>query len=237
MRIRTAVALALLLTATPLCAQTVRVWDAPLSDDMMAADPADVVALFAGADYDAATISTDVLLDPAQMAPDAIDLLVIPAQGSYPADGLDPLADYLRGGGRALAIGGVPFSSPLIAGPNGWEQVSVPAEPPAEVRVIADFEDVTPEVTIRGGEDEPIEWESVEADGGEALRASVEDLQQWQYVEIPVADTGDATLSVLRFRARGDSNTPILGLELTEDYDSRWKHVIPLSEDWREYRI
>ncbi len=236
MGIRYTVLLALAVSSAA-CAQTIRVWQPPLPDSAVAADATDLVTLLNDAGYDAATVSTDALVDPSKMTPDAMDLLVVPARGSYPADGLDPLAEYLRAGGRVMTLGGVPFSNPLVRGPDGWEQVAVPSEPPGEVHAIADFDETTPHVAIRGGEDGPIAWETVEEDGHRALRASVADLQQWQYVEFPVADTGDTSFSVLHFRARGDANTPILGLELTETDQSRWKYVIPLGEDWREYTI
>ncbi len=237
MRIRHAVLLALALTAAPLCAQTVRVWDAPLPDELLAADPADAVDLLREAGYEAATVTTDQLLDAAALTPERIDLLVIPTRGVYPGEGFGVLEDYLRAGGRVLSLGGVPFSTPLERGPNGWEQASVPTEPPGEVRVIADFGDVTPAIRTHGGEEDPATWEVVEDAGKRVLRASVEDLQQWQYIDVPMTDTGDASFSVLHFRIKGDATTDTLGIEMNEADASRWKYVIPLTEDWREWNI
>lgn len=237
MRIRAAALLALALTTAPLCAQTVRVWDAPLPAEMLAAQPAVVVDLLSEAGYDASTVATDDLLDATALTPERIDLLVVPTRGVYPGEGFGVLEDYLRAGGRVLSLGGVPFSRLLAEGPNGWEQVSVPGEPPGEVRVIADFGAAAPAITAHGGEDAPFEWEIVEDEGERVLRATLDDLRQWQYVSVPMADTGDERFSVLHFRARGDANTTLLGLELNETDGSRWKYVIPLSEDWREYAI
>ena len=139
MRIRDALLLTLALMAAPLCAQTVRVWDAPAGEDALAAQPAEVVELLTQAGYDVATITTEELLDPSLLTPERVDLLVVSTLGSYPADGNEVLAEYLRAGGRALMLGGLPFSRPLDSGPDGWQQVSIPTEPPGEVRAIAEY--------------------------------------------------------------------------------------------------
>ena len=237
MRVRVALLLTLALTTAPLCAQTVRVWDAPLSEDALAAQPADVVALLTQAGYDVATITTDELLDPSLLTPDRVDLLVVSTLGSYPAEGNEVLAGYLRAGGRALLLGGLPFSRPLDSGPGGWQQVSIPTEPPGEVRVIADFDAAGPEVVAQGGEDGHFAVEIVGDEGGRMLRASLDDLQQWQYVDLPMTDTGDAGFSLLHFRIRGDAATTSIGLEMNEADGSRWKYVIPLTEEWQEHTI
>ncbi|MEA3401403.1 MAG: hypothetical protein U9R79_09215 [Armatimonadota bacterium] len=227
----------LCLLARGAAGQTVGVWQPP-ADTPLAAEPADMVDLLSDDGFDARTISTDELLDPAALTAERIPLLVIPTVGVYPDDGVPVLEDYLRAGGRVLSVGGVPFSRPLVRGEDGWQTAAIPEEPPGEVITIADFEETAPQgIAIRGGEGEPMAWEVVTADGGQCLRATVADLEQWQYVELPITGTGDERLTILRFRARGDASTPLLGLELNETDDSRWKYVVPLSEQWREYRI
>jgi len=233
-----AAAVAALVPAVALHAQVVRVWDAPIADDTPAARPADVAELLDDAGLDAATIATDHLLDPDALAPGDVALLVMPAAGVYPEDAMAALQDYLTAGGAVLTLGGAPFSRPLARSAGGWLAASVPDEPPGEVRVVADFDGVLPmPIRVNGGEDGPIAWEVAATEDGHCLRATIDDLQQWQYVVLPVADTGDERFTVLRFRARADDNTPLLGIEPNEHDGSRWKMVLPLATEWREYRV
>ncbi len=232
-----AAALAALLAATA-CAQQVLVWDPPTDRSTLAADPAAVVALLSRSGRQASTITTEQLIDPAALTPERADLLVVPTRGVYPAEGIEPLQDYLAAGGAVLSLGGVPFSRTLARAQGRWEIAQIPTEPPGEVQVIADFEAGVPEGLSRNsGEGDEIAWEIESEDGGGVLRARVEDLTSWQYVVFPVPASDDASLTVLRFRARADANTPLLGIEANEADGSRWKYVVPLATQWRDYRI
>ncbi len=234
-----AVCSAIITFAIPSLAASVAVWQPPAFGDGLATEPADVIALLSDRGHDVAVISTDDLLDPQNLTPDRYDLLVIPTVGVYPDAGAAVLEDYLRAGGRVMTLGGVPFSRPLSRDGGGdWQLATIPEQPPADVRVIADFEAGVPDrLDFRGDEEgERLDASVVEADGGRALRIATEDLALWEYVELPVS-APDETYTVLRFRAKGDANTTLLGLELNESDQSRWKMVVPLSESWREYRL
>ncbi len=226
------------LVAAPACARQVLVWDPPTDRATLAANPTAVAALLAEGGRQASTITTEELVAPGSLTPERVALLVVPTRGVYPTEGIQPLQDYLTAGGAVLTLGGLPFSRTLARAQGRWEIAEVPTDPPGAVQVIADFEAGVPAGLSRNsGDGDEIAWEIEAEDDDGALRASVEDLTSWQYVVFPVPPSDDASLTVLRFRARADERTPLLGIEANETDGSRWKYVVPLSTQWREYRI
>ncbi|MGD9496766.1 MAG: hypothetical protein AB7Y46_10730, partial [Armatimonadota bacterium] len=230
--------LAMLTLTCPLQAQQALVWSPPLDRDLLAADPTQLIALLGEHGYAASAASTDDLLEPARLSPGAVDLVIVPTRGVYPAEGIESLQEYLRQGGAVLSLGGLPFSRTLAQARGEWRLSEIPDHPPGAVRVVADFEAGLPQdLGYNSGGEQPMTCEVVAEDGGTALRAAVENLTAWEYVVVPLAEPSAASFTVLRFRARGDENTPLLGIEPNETDASRWKYVVPLSTQWQEYRI
>ncbi len=228
-------------SAAPGWAQEIAVWDAPLAPDMLAAQPAEVARLLSEQGYQVKSLSTDDLLDSAQLTPDAVSLLVIPTVGVYPSQGVATLEEYLKRGGALVSLGGIPFDRPLARSEGRWQLASIPETAPGKVKVIANFEDVVPKlIRLSGGAmGERMWWETVadEAGEGKCLQLRLDDLAQYEYVGFDMKATGDATYTMLHFRARGDDSTPLLGLEMNEADGSRWKMVLPLSTKWRDYNV
>ncbi len=230
----------LLVTSLACPAQTIGLWDAPLPREMLAADTSELAAALTDAGYEVTLLDTDQLLDPAALSPDALPLILCPTLGAYPHGGLGPLADYLHGGGSFMSLGGAPFDMRVTKADGEWQAVSLPEAAPDEIVEVADFDHGLPDTVSRmGGEGDGFGFETLphEEGGGSFLRASVEDLQQYEYVRIDLRDTGDDDYSILRFRARADANSPVLGIEMNETDESRWKMVLPLSTEWRDYTI
>jgi len=73
--------------------------------------------------------------------------------------------------------------------------------------------------------------------GGRCLKLSLQELAQFEYVSLDVRNVAAEELSVLHFRARADEGTPLLGVEIGGAGNSRWKLVLPLSTQWREYTV
>ncbi len=92
-------------SAAPGWAQEIAVWDAQLPRDMLAAQPAEVARLLSEQGYQVKSLSTDDLLDSAQLTPDAVSLLVIPTVGVYPSQGVATLEEYLKRGGALRGAG------------------------------------------------------------------------------------------------------------------------------------
>ena len=204
-------------SARPGWAQQIAVWEAPVARDLLAAEPAEVTRLLSEHGYQVESLSTDDLLEPARLAADAVSLLVIPTIGVYPGQGLPVLEDYLKSGGAFVSLGGVPFDRPLAQVGGRWELASTPDTPPGGTSVIANFQDVVPDLIRLSGaaEGERMWWEIVphEAEEGKCLQLRLDDLAQYEYVGFDMKDTGNATYTMLHFRARGDENTPLLGLD------------------------
>jgi hypothetical protein len=207
--------------------------------DQLAADTVALGRLFSDHDYDVESLTTDALLDPKLLSPDELQLLVMPALGVYPHEGLPTLAQYLKSGGALLSLGGLPFDRPLAKVNGRWQFIGIPESPPGQVNVIADFEQGLPAgiATMGGAAGERLTWEMVPNGEGKCLRAATADLQQYEYVTFDVRNTGDESFSVLHFRARADEGTSLMGLEMNETDGSRWKMVLPLSTTWREYTL
>lgn len=228
---------AVALLSLPACAQNVLVWSPP-TPAALAAQPQALVALLAARGYTASAVSTDELLSPGMLTPARAALLVLPTRGVYPLEGIAPLQDYLRAGGAVLTLGGVPFSRILTRTRNGWQVAEVPENPPGQVHVLADFEDGLPAgITTNTGGELPMQLEAVAEGDGHVLRATSSDLTHWDYAVLPVPADIAADFTVLSFRARGDTATSLLGIEANETDASRWKYVVPLSPQWREYRL
>lgn len=231
------VAIAVLVLSLPACAQRVLVWSPPAAPQMLATSPDAAVALLAAEGYTASTVTTDELVAPGALTPE-IAMLVVPSRGAYPAEGIATLEGYLSAGGAVLTFGGVPFSRTLTRAGGGWEIAEVPEIAPEQVRVLADFEDGLPaDIGANAGGEQPFAFEVVADGEGQVLRAATADLTHWDYAVLPVPAGVDPSFTVLSFRARADANTALLGIEANETDASRWKYVVPLSTDWREYRL
>jgi len=230
----------LFLTSLGCPAQTIGLWDAPLPREMLTADTSKLAAALTEAGYEVTLLDTDQLLDPGVLSPDRMPLVLCPTLGAYPHGSLGVLADYLRAGGAFVSLGGVPFDLRVTKADGEWQAVVLPESAPDQIVEVAGFDDGLPDSLERqGGEGEGFSFETLPHEDGDGsfLRASVEDLQQFEYVRVDLRDTGDDGYSILRFRARGDENSPLLGVEMNETDESRWKMVVPLSSEWRDYTI
>ncbi len=241
MRTRELLVMILISVAAVAHAQTIGVWDAPVPGELLAANSDALTALLTAEGYEVRKLSTDELLDATTLSPAELHMVLIPTIGVYPPEGVPVLREYLQAGGTMVSMGGVPFDRRLQKSDGQWQALMLPDDPTDEVRAIADFEAGIPEglLTVQGGEGEDFGFEVVDHEGeaGKYLRASVSELGQYEYVRINLADTGDDSFSILHFRARGDENSATLGMEMNESDESRWKMVLPLSTEWRDYTI
>lgn len=216
----------------------IAIWRAPVSREHLAADPVRLQELLQAAGYQVAAIETNDLLEATRLTPQAVRLLIVPTHGLYPYEGLPVLEDYLKTGGAVLSLGGVPFSQPLIRAGGHWQPFTLPSKPSGRVRLLADFEQgLPPALAPTGGEGKRMSIERVSQAGGTCLRASTREVTQFEYVSLNLTPTRDAGLNTLHFRAWGDANTPLLGLEAREEDGSRWKLVVPLGTEPRDYTL
>ncbi|MBI5683867.1 MAG: hypothetical protein HZC54_02180 [Verrucomicrobia bacterium] len=205
------------------------VWTEPELQSQAAADPVAIREALAGAGFDVVTLSTAELIKPGKLGAAKPRFLVLPYGGSYPAAGHEALDRYLRAGGGYIAFGGERFRDLLFPVNNHWLPLNACAGAPVSsyARLALD--------AANHGEGGPL---TVAGDGtaSSPFRCETADLKSYQYAGLKVGSLPERG-AVIVFEARGDAATPFLCLELQEKDGSRWKHIIPLSTDWREYRL
>ncbi|MBN2452448.1 MAG: hypothetical protein JXR77_18830, partial [Lentisphaeria bacterium] len=182
------------------------------------------------AGFDVRTVTTDGLLEGGVVDIAWTDLVVLPYGPWVPAPLTSRLLAYLADGGALVTLGPGAFSIPLHRTASGW----IPVWAPAPGAVVLPVSFASGWSLAQAGPGDGLEV-TPRADGtGAAFHTG--NLSGWAYagIELPAPPGEDVVLS---FGARGDAATPRLCLELTEDDTSRWKAVVPLSAEWREYRL
>ena len=169
------------------------------------------------------------VLDPA-----GVDLVLLDEAVAYPAAGAAVLDRFLAGGGHLISLGGPILTEPLYQTPRGWlrrSEIARPDKPRTDIsRVGVSFG----QSFGRGQERLPIR-ETSDSQNGPTWAVEIPSLESYHYVTLPLEGHTDHCL--LRFRARGDADTPYLCIELNEKDGSRWKAVVELTTEWRDYEI
>lgn len=187
-------------------------------------------------------VSAEQLGAPGALNPRWVDLVVLPQGGAFPADARDAFVDYVRYGGSFITLGGLPFETFFRRVDGEWMDVTTVVTDADAPFAIADFEgEARPEWDLgHAGERERMAVEYTTPGAGDtatAARLRVADLQGFAYAGLADAAAPDAEHSVLSFRARGDEHTRQLCIEPREQDGSRWKMVVPLTEQWRQFEI
>ena len=215
----------------------VAIWKDDLSAGE-ASEPDYLASLLRRAGFGVSLIDTDELADRAVLHTNYFDLVVLPYGSLYPATGADALRRFLRQGGGMISLGGPCFRRPVYPSPDGWiEEISsnTSPKPPRPIVELSQETAVSLGALMERG-DQPAEVAlSEDPDGNRALRVVVPDLHSYKYLPLTTESTAD--YSVVHFRARGDSDTRHLCVELNETEGSRWKAVVPLSAEWQTYEI
>lgn len=187
-------------------------------------------------------VGAEQLGTPGALNPRWVDLVVLPHGGAFPADARDAFVDYVRYGGSFVTLGGLPFETFFRRVEGEWMDVTTVVTDADDAFVIADFEgEARPDWDLgHVGDRDRMTVEYVTPGADEtttAARLRIDDLQGFAYAGLADAAAPDADHSVLSFRARGDEHTRQLCVEPREDDGSRWKMVVPLTEDWQHFEI
>lgn len=173
--------------------------------------------------------------------PPDVTLLVLPHTRRLPLGTVTAVDDFLRGGGRAIFLGGPVGQETLVRGEDRWLPVADALTEVATERVLIDFARESPHDWPRHkGPEEGDATVAVEDVGapvhGRALRVHVSDLHSWDtlaksFDQSPFLE--DQTLTC--FWARGDARTSHLVIEWRELDGSRWMAAVPLSRRWQRH--
>ncbi len=187
-------------------------------------------------------LRADELANPSILSTDHFDLLVLPYGASFPAKAAAALRGFLASGGSFFSTGGYAFDAPMISVGGKWyDQTRLPNPPGTHRAPVFSFDGDDAlkgwgQTSYRPGNPKM----TLEREGDwRYLKATTTDLQRWDCVTSPRVDRSKlpADWSVTVLRAKGDANTRKLAIEWQEADASRWKTVIDLTPEWKEYRI
>ncbi|MEW6355778.1 MAG: hypothetical protein AB1696_05620 [Planctomycetota bacterium] len=216
----------------------VAIWRDKVPAVGFASDPAYLASLLAEAGFGVNFLTTEDLIARNLLANDNFDLLILPYGGCYPAAGASTLRRFISTGGDMITLGGRCFTDPIFKTPSGWitasSRKSNAAPPKPVAQLSTDVVQALADEAGKGGEPAQISL-AKDHTGQTALRVVLPDLQTYKYVPFQV--TGLPGYTVIRFCARGDEETKHLCIEANETDKSRWKAVVNLSTEWKEYEL
>jgi hypothetical protein len=218
-------------------AAEVWVWQDPAAGTP-ASNPATMAAALQTADIPVRLATSADLASGGLKRPD-VGLLVLAYGPAYPQSARAAILDYLKSGGALLCTGGTALTDPLLSTPQGVRRLSTAEDPlPGPAVMVADFEPAG--ITCRYASESALpdtpRAEVIAEGDGHVLHAVSENLQTYEYLGL-YPPAGDAEHTILHFRARGDAATQWLCVEAQETDNSRWKVIVPLTEQWQTFRI
>lgn len=195
------------------------------------------------AGYAAKFIGPDALTNSVTLGLLNVDLLVLPQARSLPVAAMDPIQQYLRDGGRLMALGLPAWDSPTFSYNGKWyskADYTRMIDNQTADHLIADFarEDMARWTHGADPGSAPAQT-SIEPHGGEkALHVIVDNLTHWNvllspFLSHPFPDGQTLTC----FRAHGDRDTRQMSIEWQEEDGSRWIAVVDLTPEWKSYAL
>ena len=198
------------------------------------------------AGYATEFIGPEVLTNSTALLSREFDLLVLPGAGSLPVNSMTPVENYLRRGGRLMALGLPAWSSPTIEVNGKWlsaKQCQELIDKQAADHPIVDIssEDFSKwKRSVKAAETKTlVEVASLSpTDNQKALHVTIENLDGWDVLVSPPLTNSFADGRALTcFRARGSEGTHEMTVEWDEQDGSRWIATIELSDKWKSYSL
>jgi len=193
------------------------------------------------AGYATEFIGPDVLTNSARLLARQFDLLVLPHARSLPVASMDVVRNYLRGGGRMMALGLPAWESPTF-NVNGKflskQECQQLIDGQVADRVLVDFahEDLSKWKRSVEGAGTQTQVETAAVDGQKALHVTIDNMGRWNVLDGPPLQEPFADGRTLTcFRARGTRDTREMAIEWDEQDGSRWIATIDLGTEWKSY--
>ena len=175
--------------------------------------------------------------DPAFLDPTRFDIFIVPTGNFFLAKAHEALVHYLHSGGALLTTGGYAFDRPLVDYAGKWMRPEdLPAGDQPATPLFAEGTAGWSQASNRTGSPH---IESAKGPSGEpGVEISTDDLDLWDTGISPnVADKLSAGWSITRFWAKADARTSKLSVEWHEKDGARWKALINVGTDWRQYTL
>ncbi len=171
-------------------------------------------------------------------------LVILSDCNNFPNEAKNDLRQFLKNGGRLLAIGSSPFSRMAFNVGGAWldrrEALIQAAEQQPLVDLFAldrqsitEWERSTDNPTARS---RAFVEHSSREDIGQSLRIEIKNLRSWDvFFRVFSAPIMPPNANVLLFWAKSGAKTPYITIELIESDRSRWYAVIQSSKEWRKF--
>lgn len=187
------------------------------------------------AGYSCVVINDMQAADTAFLTPSNFALYVVPTGDVYPVRAHHALVAYLSGGGALLTTGGYAFDRPVVRYDGKW--MPIEELPTGNLPETALFPDGAQGWTQAGNRAGSPLIESAPGPHGEpGVKISTDSLDLWDTGVSPnISAKLPAGWSVTRFWAKGDAKTDRLSVEWHEKDGARWKALVTLGTEWREY--
>lgn len=157
---------------------------------------------------------------------------------------LGPVLDaFLGRRGHLIVFHGPAWRTGLVAEGGKWVGAQVAAvrragEKPTRVAIDFAQTDLRRWLRATNAPDRPSTFEATPTSMGFALHAKIGDLTSWDTLVSPALDEPFPNgLTATQFTAKGDARTRQLAVEWREKDGSRWIATVPLTTQWRRYRL
>ena len=190
--------------------------------------------------YEPESINLESLTNQARLTAERYELLVLPDARSLPAASAGAIENYLKAGGRLLALRAPAWESPLCLVQGQWisresYQERLSGQKPEHL--IENFADSNLPGWWRSSNDlqTKASYRVVQAGAGTALHAAVPRIAGWDtFVSPRWQHPFPPNHTLTCFRAKGGPRTRQLALEWDEQDGSRWIAVVNLSPEWKQ---
>ena len=168
---------------------------------------------------------------------------IIPNANVYPMKGYSALQDYAKHGGHIVFAGGPAFEKPSWKIGNKWQTLAE-IKTKYKIKNTHSYFNMNKPVAYYGWTRQTYNyantcsWELVDdipEKGMKSFHFLCENFEGWdgyitKTLDLPLYKNGD---NLICFKAKGDSNTPQIAVELQENDGSRWFATVPVNTNWQ----
>ncbi len=205
-----------------------------------------VADLFTGAGYAVERLDAGGLCDPGKLSVPPNTVLVLPDAASLPLGSIAPVQQFLRRGGRLVALNTPAWRDVLVQADGKWLPVSDFRRQYAqhvEKRGIVDWNTEDLSKWARAYRSTGLQGQYSLANPGpeagqSALHAEITRLDGWDSILKKYdASPFSADDKLVVFSAKSLSNATHLAMEWEERDGSRWIATVALSKEWKQYAL
>lgn len=208
-----------------------------------AATAQQLFALLDKSGYEAKSISTEQLSDPAFFSAASYDLVILPSCDVLPAQSIPMIERFVARGGDLLSLAAPAFGDPLWQVGDRWYSRAdwdrqLASQRPKHILLSFDRPDELELWRASSDPDIPTVRKQIDGPQGKALEIHLDKMQGWDTLVSGQLDKPFATDDALTcLMARGSAGTRNLSFEWKERDGSRWIAVFSVTESWQHVTL